>query len=291
MDLRAYVEERFSAVSLIYSFFHWLFHWKWVILAIGFGLSMTLFGEHLCKSKGKNYSFCLTANSLPAELVRLHDIEAILSVELKNPVVRGSFNPNLVSSDVKFVQGGGGESSDMLVVTLTMERAGDVDSISKCLHAWVFERTYLKKRIQLKQEEVAMQIRALDTMINRTQAWIDYIYTNLVTKVVKSSMVQTRDYGETVSTLVQNLNSFVMRRTKLRAELEGLSSSNLTLGDLHEQVSQRSIVRFVLSVFAAWVVLFFVSMLIWLISYSYKVSAAAVQMQQIGAHELGVQKE
>lgn len=280
VDSRSYVEESFSSTTLFYAFSRWLYRWKWYILGVIIVISLVLLGIHFSRSKQRCYSFRLTENMLPTEIVNLHDINAILSVELQSPAVQMSFNPRLVSSSVKMVKGAGGVASDMLDVTLTMAKEGNADSIGKCLRAWVFDKTYLKGRRVQKQQEKKAQINALDTLINRTQTWINYVYTSLVANATSPNRIQTKAYEELVSALVQDLNSFAMKKAQLRTELDVLSQEQLTIGEMHELASQKSAIKLLLSLVAVWVVVFLASLFVWLLRYSYSVSAAAARMQR-----------
>lgn len=285
MVSRAYVEESFSSTTLFYAFSRWLFRWKWYLLGVIVVLSLVLLAIHFAQSTRRSYSFRLTENMLPMEIVNLHDVNAILSVELQNPAVKDSFSPRLVSSSVKIVKGAGGGTSDMLDVTLTMAKKGNTDSISKCLRAWVFEKTYLKGRRVLKQQAKKAQISALDTLINQTKTWADYVYTGLVANATRPTRIQTKAYGEIVSALLQNLNLYAIKKVQLQAELDALSQGQLTLGDIHEQSAQKLNVKLLLSLVAVWVVVFLVALFLWLLRYSYSVSAAAVRMQRLSVLE------
>lgn len=293
MDSRAYVEERYSGTTLFYSFIRWLMRWKWVLLGIGAGLTVVLLGLNCIKYRHSSYSIRLTENMLPKEVVSLPDVYSILSVKLQNPEEKYIFGPRIVESKVKLSPGSGPDGKGgMLDVSLILAETGNVDTISKSLEALIFDDPLVKAKLLQRREVKKAEIEALDTLIAQTKKWIDFEQTNkLAAGTDFNRLLNEQATRSAVGLLLNEMNSFVLKKAQLQSELHFLSREQLTLGDVHEQKSNNSASKLMLKIVAVWVVFFLVSLLVWFLLYSYEVSETASQWQRRGALEGEVRKE
>lgn len=293
MDSRAYVEERYSGTALFYSFIRWLMRWKWVLLGIGVGLTVVLMGLTYIKFRHSSYSIRLTENMLPKEVVSLPEVYSILSVKLQNPEEKYIFGPRIVESKVKLSPvSGPDEKEGMLDVSFILAETGNVDTISKSLEALIFDDPLVKTKLLQRREVKKAEIEALDTLIAQTKKWIDFEQTNKLAAGTDFNRLSNEQATRSaVGLLLNEMNSFVLKKAQLQSELHFLSREQLTLGDVHKQKSNNSASKLMLKMVAVWVVFFLVSLLVWFLLYSYEVSETASQWQRRGALEGEVRKE
>ncbi len=274
MESKTYVEEQFRGSFMFYSFCQWLKRWKWLACGIGGGITLLLLALFFLRAKETRYVARITPRMIPVDVVGLKDVEEVLTGQLAREEVRKNFVPPIRSWKISFGKTAKENSETLMELHLSVSGRGDADSIGRRLHELVFQGTYLGYAVTRARKEKEAEMAYLDALISKINERLSLPANERLTDL-GSAVYRANE----TSLLWVEYNALVKRRESVKMEVARLQEEFQLGFDVFRVGADGASKKLALTLVGAWMIQLFVMFFLWLLQYSYSVSATAVRMQ------------